>query len=129
MYDRELVIEVLSQILSSARRIVARFKAINSANDFVASEEGLEKLDGICMQLIAIGESLKNLDRVTDSKLLEKYSEVDWRSAKGMRDVISHQYFDLNEEAVFDVCENNISTLIETVGKIIEDQKHDSEDD
>jgi len=39
----------------------------------------MEKLDAICMQLIAIGEALKNLDRITADALLLKYPQVDWK--------------------------------------------------
>jgi len=39
----------------------------------------MEKLDSICMQLIAIGEGFKNLDKVTDHSLLPRYPEVDWK--------------------------------------------------
>jgi hypothetical protein len=35
----------------------------------------MEKLDAICMQLIAIGEALKNLDKITADSLLSKYPE------------------------------------------------------
>jgi len=42
-----------------------RFEAVQSPGDFTDSEAGMEKLDGICMQPIAIGEGLKNLDKVT----------------------------------------------------------------
>jgi hypothetical protein len=59
MYDKELVPEVLSQIDTAAQRIARRFQNVNAAEDFVSSDEGLDKLDGICMQLIVIGESLE----------------------------------------------------------------------
>lgn len=73
------------------------------------------------MQLIAIGESLKNVNKLTDKKLLPKYPTVDWKSIKGICDIISHHYFDLNAEAVFDVCKNDIQTLKETVEQILQD--------
>jgi len=67
------------------------------------------------MQLIASGESLKNLDRITRGKLLSNYPQVDWKGAKGMRDVITHHYFDLDAEAVYDVCKKDIPRLIQTL--------------
>ena len=90
MYDKSLVLEVLRQILQSTQRITRRFQPIKSSNDFTDSEAGMEKLDAICMQLITIGESLKNLDKVTKNSLLTKYPEIEWKKIKGMRDVISH---------------------------------------
>jgi len=85
--------------------------------------EGLEKLDGICMQLIAIGESLKNIDKITNKTLLEKYPQVDWKGAKGIRDIISHHYFDLDAEEIYFVCDTKLDTLIKTIEKILEDLK------
>jgi hypothetical protein len=56
-YDKELVYEILSQVRSSAERILRRFEPVQSPEDFTCDEAGLEKLDAICMQLIAIGEN------------------------------------------------------------------------
>jgi len=36
---------------------------VDCVNYFTVTPEGMEKLDSICMQLIAIGESLKNIDK------------------------------------------------------------------
>jgi len=38
-----------------------------------------------------------------------------------MRDIISHHYFDLNPEIVFDVCKNEIPRLSTLLDKIIAD--------
>jgi len=119
MCDKELVKEVLNQILKSAKTILKRFEPIKSSNDFLVSETGLEKLDAICMQLIAIGESLKNLDKITNKTLLEKYHHFEWKKAMGMRDIISHHYFDLNSEIVYEVCENEIPKLKKIIKDIV----------
>lgn len=121
MFDKKLVEEILLQILESAKRIKKRFEPVASSDFFLVSEAGLEKLDGICMQLIAIGESLKELDKLTEKKLLSSYPQVDWKSVKGVRDIISHHYFDLNAEAIFDVCEKDIPVFIQTIEIIIKD--------
>ena len=79
MSDLDLIREIINQILTATGRIERRFAAIEKAEDFLSTDEGLDKLDAICMMLIAIGENLKNLDKVTDGKLLCKYAEVDWK--------------------------------------------------
>ncbi|MBW1956631.1 MAG: DUF86 domain-containing protein [Deltaproteobacteria bacterium] len=122
MYDQGLAIEILTQILSSARTILRRFEPIQSIADFTDSETGLEKLDAICIQLIAIGEALKKLDKITHSSLLRNYPHVDWKKVMGMRDIISHHYFDLNAEAIFFVCRDHVQELANTIRIIIKDQ-------
>ena len=59
MHDPGLAIDILQQINGAAKTILARFQPISSVEDFTYSDSGKEKLDAICMQLIAIGESLK----------------------------------------------------------------------
>ena len=82
MFDKELVLEILEQVSNAIHRVQTRFEPIRSADDFTNSEGGVEKLDSICMQLIAIGESLKNLDRISENHLLPEYPEVDWKKIK-----------------------------------------------
>ena len=96
MYDIELVKEILRQILWSTQTIARRFTLITSPEDFVVSEAGLEKFDAICMQLIAIGESVKHLDKVTEGELLFRYPQIEWKRVMGMRDVLSHHFITLH---------------------------------
>jgi uncharacterized protein with HEPN domain len=119
LFDKELVKEILSQIFQSTQTIIKRFEPIKSSDDFLESDFGLEKLDAICMQLIAIGESLKNIDKITNKSLLKNYPEIEWKNIIGMRDIITHHYFDLDAEIVYDVCENHIADLAKTIKKII----------
>ncbi|MFQ5901631.1 MAG: DUF86 domain-containing protein [Thermodesulfobacteriota bacterium] len=121
MYDKELVQEMLTQICQSITTVKKRFEPVRSANDFTDSDAGMEKLDAICMQLIAIGESLKNIDKATNNSLLHKYPQVKWDKIKGMRDIISHHYFDVDAEIIFDVCKNHIDELVQAINQIIKD--------
>ncbi len=108
MHDKELVLEVLHQTEEAAAKIVDRFQAIREVSDFTDSSAGVEKMDAICMMLIVIGESLKNLDKITAGKLLPTYPNIDWKKAKGMRDILTHHYTDVNAVAVFNTCKNEL---------------------
>ena len=128
MHDKKLILEILEQIYDSARTVLKRFEPIKSVNDFTDSETGMEKLDAICMQLIAIGEALKNLDKITNDSLLPKYTRIDWKKVKGMRDIISHHYFDIDAEAIYTVCADHIKVLSQVINEISEDVKEDKFD-
>ena len=71
--------------------------------------------------MIAIGEGRKNLDKITDKNLLPNYPQVDWKKAKALRDIISHHYFDANEEAIFIVCDKHMENLAVTIEQMIHD--------
>ena len=121
MYDKELVPEVLQQIENAAEKILTRFQVISHSSDFTDNLDGVEKMDAICMRLIVIGESLKNLDKITNGTLLPKYPEVDWKKAKGMRDILTHHYDDINAEAVFLTCRDKIPQLLKIIQKMIKE--------
>jgi uncharacterized protein with HEPN domain len=119
MFNSELVMEVLNQILQSVDIIQKRIKPIKTADDFLKNERRLQRLDSICMQLIALGESIKHLDKITNKSLLKKYPEFEWKKAMGMRDILSHHYFDINNDIVFDVCINEIPKLKKVIKLIL----------
>jgi uncharacterized protein with HEPN domain len=119
MPDNELILEIIQQIEDAAKKVVLRFQVINNPNDFTDTAAGMEKMDAICMMLIVIGESLKNLDKVTEGKLLSRYPDVDWKKAKGMRDIITHHYANINAETVFFTCKRKIPALLDTIQRII----------
>jgi len=116
-----LVHEVLAQIAGAIKTIEYRFKPVNSMDFFLDTPEGQEKLDSLCMLFIAIGESLKNIDKLTNKELLGKYENIDWKAIKGMRDVLSHHYFDMNAEAIYNVCNDDLGLLKTTINIMIEE--------
>lgn len=120
-YDRELVITILDNILWALEQIEKRFRGIDTPDNFLDDDEGLTKLDGICLQLINIGEALKQVDKVTDKSLLSKYPQIEWKKVMGMRDIITHHYFDIDSETVFNVCDEHIPELKHTVITIKKD--------
>lgn len=121
MHNKGLVMEILHQIEDAAAKIVIRFQGVDNESDFTDTSAGVEKMDAICMMLIVIGESLKNLDKVSDGNLLPEYPEVDWKKAKGMRDILTHHYVDVNAEAVFNTCKERIPDLQRTIQKMVSD--------
>ena len=106
-----LIWHTLSKIELAISRLQERTAVIKSVDDFLLSPNGMEKLDAACMVLIAIGESVKNLDKITDGKLLPTYPDIPWKRVMGMRDVIAHHYFDVDAEVVYAVISKEIEPL------------------
>lgn len=121
MSDNKQVLIILEQINEALKTVMTRFEPVKDSNYFTDSPAGKEKLDGICMQLIAIGESLKNIDKLTNKQLFKDYIEIDWTGAKGVRDIISHHYFDIDAEEIFWICDQQIKPMQQTIEKMIKD--------
>ena len=120
--DREkMILSTLEDVQYSLELIRARCQDIDSSDDFLNDELGIERLDSISMRLIAIGEGFKNIDKLSDKKLLVNYPNIPWKEVKGIRDVLSHHYFDLDAETIFDICENRLEELLGTTIQIVED--------
>jgi uncharacterized protein with HEPN domain len=122
MSDQKLmVLSTLKDIRFSLKLILKRFESVETSDDFMKSDEMLEKLDSISMRLVAIGEGFKNIDKLTEKTLLKDYPSIDWRGVKGVRDILSHHYFDINAETIFNICDTKIEELLEVTEKIISD--------
>ena len=124
MSDQSLIYEKLLQIEAALERINRRFSGIESPDDFLDSDRGLDMLDGIGMMLIAIGENLKKIDRDTQGLLLQRYKSIDWKGAKGVRDILSHNYFDLDATEIFNICQKEIPALTSVIKLMISEYKN-----
>ena len=120
-YDRGMLIERLYTLLDALERIPRRFAGIAKPADFYASDAGIDRMDAICMILIAAREEFKRIDEKTNGQLLGQYPNVTWRGVMGVRDVLAHGYFQVNAEQLFAICKDDIPELIETVKIMIQD--------
>jgi len=118
-YSKTLVNSILTQIAESISKIQDRTEGINTSFDFLASPEGMEKLDAVCMQLIIIGESIKNLDKITSHTLFQQYPSVPWKQVMGMRDIIAHHYFDIDADEIVYILQNELRPLRDGIDFLI----------
>ena len=106
-----IVLHTLEQIELAIGRLQERTKNIRSVDDFLSTPGGMEKLDAACMVLIAIGESIKNLDKVSEGKLLPTYPSIPWKKVMGIRDTMAHHYFEVDADVVFEVIVKELDPL------------------
>jgi uncharacterized protein with HEPN domain len=111
----------LKKIETAVQRLITQNKMVKTVNDYYCTPWGMERLESSCMLLIAVGESIKGLDKDTNKQLLPLYPEVDWKGAMGLRDIIAHHYFDIDGETVLDVIKSDLPTLLKTLGVMQED--------
>lgn len=115
------VLQILHKIKDTIEAIERRNKFIQSVDDYLMSETGMEKLDAACMLIQTIGENVKVIDYKTKGELLSHYPQIPWKRVMGMRDYISHHYDGVDADVVFEVIKNNLPPLLETINQIIND--------
>jgi uncharacterized protein with HEPN domain len=121
MFDKQLVLSVLIQIEDALQKIASRAGRFQSADEFADSPSGMEALDSICMLFMATGEALKKIDKITDGDLFSRYPDIDWKGAVGFRDILAHQYFDIDAEQVYWICTHELASLSSAIQKMIEE--------
>ena len=119
MCRKQIILSLLRKILQTVERILANSETINSPSFYLLTPSGMERLESTCMLLIAIGEGVKGVDKLTEKNLFSQYPGIDWKGVMGMRDIIAHHYFDLDSEIVYDVIKNDLPQLRETLEQII----------
>ena len=123
MCKSQIIESLLKKILQTVERILANSETITSPFFYLLTPSGMERLESTCMLLIAIGEGVKGVDKLTDKKLLSFYPGMDWKGVMGMRDIIAHHYFDLDAEIVYDVIKHDLPKLKDVLQQIVDDLK------
>ncbi len=106
-----MVYETIKNIEIAINRLQERTINIHSADDFCLTPTGTEKLDAAAMVIIAIGEAVKTLDKLTDKKLLPTYPSIEWKEVMGARDIMAHHYFEVDPESVFSIIKNDLEPI------------------
>lgn len=119
MYKKEHVLHLLRKIEQTLKRIIENSVGIDSYHFYYLTPAGMERLESTCMLLIAIGESIKGVDKLTNKELLPQFSSIDWKGAMGIRDIIAHHYFDLDAEIVYNVVKSNLPEMLVVVEEMI----------
>ena len=121
MFDREIVMDSLQKISKAIETILERAAVVIDPNDLLCSPGGMMRLDAICMNLIALGEAVKGLDKQTHGQLLPRYSEVHWSGVMRMRDKIAHHYFEIDADVVFLTVQQDVPKMKEVIDRLIAD--------
>lgn len=81
-------------------------------NDFIKDKK---TRDAVIHNLEIIGEATKNLS----SQLKKKYYQIPWKSLAGVRDRLTHSYFDINYEIVWNIVEHELPKLLIQINEIL----------
>lgn len=111
---------LLFQIRTAILQLKEWNNNVQSSDDYYCSPDGMKNLAASCMLIEAIGESIKQIDKITEGNLLAKRPEIPWKDVIGIRNHIAHGYFDIDGDMVFDVVENDLDSLLEAIEYFIE---------
>lgn len=101
--DQESLIDITEAIKNIARYANGVERSALEVND--------EKLSAILYQITIIGEATKRIS----SLFRRQHPEIPWREMAGIRNVIIHEYDQLDFEVIWDVVETKLPELLSLI--------------
>jgi uncharacterized protein with HEPN domain len=80
--------------------------------DFFADSK---TFDAVVRNLQIIGEAAKKIPPDTR----RQYKTVEWKKIAGLRDIVIHDYFGINEDIIWDVIKSRMPVLAQEIGYIL----------
>jgi uncharacterized protein with HEPN domain len=98
----------------NARRYVAGM----SFSEFLADNK---IQDAIVMNLLNVGETARKIVEHFPA-FAAAHPEIPWKSMRGMRNRIAHDYFDLDFQAIWTTVGSDLHALIRVVAAVLEER-------
>lgn len=74
-----------------------------------STELGLMAYDAVLRNLAVIGEAVKSLP----DEFKQQHPDVPWASIAGLRNVVVHEYFRVNQDMIVDIVDNQLAPLLD----------------
>jgi uncharacterized protein with HEPN domain len=87
---------------------------------FIADEK---TFDAVAYNLQIIGEAIKNVP----PEIRKNYPQLEWRKIAGLRDIIAHSYFNIDEVIIWDIIANKLPNLKNQIEQILLDIDNENE--
>ena len=100
----------LEEILESIELIQEWSKGMTELRDFMISPNRVMAFNACVMRLQVIGEHVGKLLK-ENGEVLKGYDDIPWNAIYGMRNIISHEYANIDEEIVVSVIQKDLPTL------------------
>ena len=107
--DREIR-DRLEDILESIDLIQEWSKGMTELHDFMISPNRVMAFNACVMRLQVIGEHVGKLMK-EESKPLDKYTESPWHAIYGLRNIISHEYANIDEAVIISAINEDLPKL------------------
>ncbi len=94
---------------------IAAIKGYIHGLDYAAFLEDRKTYSATVRELEIIGEASGKLSET----LKIQHPEIDWRTIKDFRNVLAHEYFNINSEILWDIVQNKLEPLKNQISVLV----------
>lgn len=102
----------LDSVLESIDKILIYTKGFNNPDQF---NNDYQAFDAVMMNFVIIGETVSKVSE----NLKNQHPEIEWIKIRGFRNIITHDYFGIDAEEVWQIINNDLPDLKKKVIKIL----------
>lgn len=119
MFDNQTTIhDRLEDILESIKLIQEWSKGRTSVNDFMGTPTGVMAFNACVMRFQVIGEHVGKLLK-NEQKPLDFFPEIPWQAIYGLRNIISHEYANIDEDIIISVINDDLQPLRDSIVELL----------
>lgn len=120
MSDNQLTIhDRLEDILDSINLIQEWSNGRTTVGDFMKSSTGVMAFNACVMRFQVIGEHIGKLLKNED-KPLDAFPCIPWNAIYGMRNIISHEYANIDEDIIVSVINDDLPPLKKAIEELLQ---------
>ncbi len=103
----------LLELINAIEKIELYSQDFSEAEEFYHDQKSF---DASMMQFVVIGEVVSRLDE--NYKI--QNSKIPWQDIKDFRNIIAHDYFGIDADEIWDILQNNLIPLKESIEILVE---------
>ena len=116
--NQQTIRDRLEDILESIELIQEWSNGRTTVNDFMTSSTGVMAFNACVMRFQVIGEQVGKLLK-DDSKPLDAYQDIPWQAIYGLRNIISHEYANIDEDIIVSVINDDLAPLKSAIEELL----------
>lgn len=105
----------LKDIVQSCEKILRFTQGLTQA-DLIREEK---TYDAVVRNLEIVGEAAKHIS----DELRKQLPSIEWRKVAGLRDMLAHAYFGIDNDILWDVVQNKVPQLAKAINEFLNKQQ------
>lgn len=110
--NKDRVMSQIEFVINEINFAIETTKDVPDENFFGTTAAGMILFRSSCMCIQNISEGFRQIDDHTKGKLLPIYKNVPWKSIKGIRNILAHEYLSVEEPEILGILHQDLPALL-----------------